>query len=184
MGLFSVVMYTLLLSSLCLTFVDSHEAYATKVPNGRNVKGVDAIGHTDPAGGGIRNAFGRDFRDSGHTWTEALCQKDSDRDGQTNGEELGDPCCEWKPESAQDPLWSTGVSNPGDDASTSMKSLWPTYECLTTTKGSENSDSGSIGIGNRTIDSDSLTSSASLAWSRLTVATMTTLLILLATFAS
>lgn len=28
-------------------------------------------------------------------WTVDLCQKDSDGDGKTNGEELGDPNCTW-----------------------------------------------------------------------------------------
>ena len=28
-------------------------------------------------------------------WTAELCQLDSDQDGQSNGVELGDPCCEW-----------------------------------------------------------------------------------------
>ncbi|KAI9985116.1 hypothetical protein PInf_004425 [Phytophthora infestans] len=119
----------LLVSAVPIAPVASHEAYATKVPNGRNVEGVKAIGHTDVNGGGIRNAFGRAFFDAGHTWTRELCQTDSDRDGQTNGEELGDPCCEWTSESAKDPLWTSGVSNPGDDASTSDNTTWPAYEC-------------------------------------------------------
>jgi hypothetical protein len=42
------------------------------------------------------NAFGQAFRDAGWKWTEELCKADSDGDGQTNGEELGDPCCQWK----------------------------------------------------------------------------------------
>lgn len=29
-------------------------------------------------------------------WTKDLCQKDSDGDGVSNGEELGDPNCEWQ----------------------------------------------------------------------------------------
>jgi dopamine beta-monooxygenase len=28
--------------------------------------------------------------------TKELCETDSDRDGRTNGEELGDPNCVWK----------------------------------------------------------------------------------------
>ena len=31
------------------------------------------------------------------TRTRALCLHDSDQDGRTNGEELGDPCCTWFP---------------------------------------------------------------------------------------
>ena len=32
---------------------------------------------------------------SSQEWTPALCNMDSDGDGQTNGEELGDPHCVW-----------------------------------------------------------------------------------------
>ncbi len=35
------------------------------------------------------------FAKAGFIWTRALCEADSDGDGLTNGEELGDPCCEW-----------------------------------------------------------------------------------------
>ena len=30
-----------------------------------------------------------------HTWSAELCNADSDEDGRTNGEELGDPDCQW-----------------------------------------------------------------------------------------
>ena len=39
------------------------------------------------------NAFGVDFMLAGYEWTAELCLKDSDGDGLTNGEGLGDPCC-------------------------------------------------------------------------------------------
>ena len=29
------------------------------------------------------------------TWSAELCNADSDEDGRTNGEELGDPDCQW-----------------------------------------------------------------------------------------
>jgi hypothetical protein len=37
-----------------------------------------------------------DFDNAGKSWTKDVCEMDSDKDGATNGEELGDPCCEWK----------------------------------------------------------------------------------------
>lgn len=43
-------------------------------------------------GGFVRNSFGDDVARY-PTW-EALCPRDSDLDGATNGEELGDPCCD------------------------------------------------------------------------------------------
>jgi len=39
------------------------------------------------------NVFGRDFAANGYVWNKTICEKDSDGDGKTNGEELGDPCC-------------------------------------------------------------------------------------------
>lgn len=38
----------------------------------------------------------QDFVTANTQWTKDLCQKDSDMDGKTNGEELGDPNCVWK----------------------------------------------------------------------------------------
>lgn len=37
--------------------------------------------------------FSKDFAKAGHVWSKELCQKDSDKDGFTNGQELGDPGC-------------------------------------------------------------------------------------------
>lgn len=42
------------------------------------------------------NPFGSAFMAAGFQWTAELCAADSDGDGRTNGEELGDPCCMWK----------------------------------------------------------------------------------------
>eukprot|EP00612_Vaucheria_litorea_P002746 CAMPEP_0171458840 /NCGR_PEP_ID=MMETSP0945-20130129/4361_1 /TAXON_ID=109269 /ORGANISM="Vaucheria litorea, Strain CCMP2940" /LENGTH=213 /DNA_ID=CAMNT_0011984735 /DNA_START=78 /DNA_END=719 /DNA_ORIENTATION=+ len=64
-----------------------------KVPNG-NMYG-SALGHTQPLNDDDLNAFGEDYENAGRTWTTALCQADSDNDGRTNGEELGDPDCVW-----------------------------------------------------------------------------------------
>ena len=86
-------MARLLLASIVPTLVVSHPAYVAMLPNGANVPGYAAIGHVNPSGGGARNAFGQDFWD---TWVSrfgyntTFCCHDSDRDGQTNGMELGD----------------------------------------------------------------------------------------------
>ena len=45
----------------------------------------DNVGHV----GGFRYSV----RDAGNVWTLALCQADDDSDGQSNGLEMGDPCC-------------------------------------------------------------------------------------------
>ena len=54
------------------------------------------LGHATCEGGSFPlNAYGEAFKAAGFKWTKALCEADSDGDGQSNGEELGDPCCEW-----------------------------------------------------------------------------------------
>ncbi|DAZ99338.1 TPA: hypothetical protein N0F65_005189 [Lagenidium giganteum] len=99
--------------------VAAHDTYVKLIPNGGNVDGVQAVGHVNPNGDGARNKFGKAFGDADETWTTTLCQADSDGDGQTNGEELGDPCCVWK--QGKDSLLqrTTGLSNPGDPKSKS-----------------------------------------------------------------
>ena len=76
--------------------------FATKIPNGYSVPnpgpqgGVWAgVGHQNAAGGAERNAFGLDFAANDFVWNTALCESDSDGDGRSNGEELGDPNCQW-----------------------------------------------------------------------------------------
>ena len=44
-------------------------------------------------------------------WNRTLCEKDSDGDGLTNGQELGDPNCIWTQGSI--PTVSTNLSHPG-----------------------------------------------------------------------
>ncbi|KAK9824478.1 hypothetical protein WJX72_010665 [[Myrmecia] bisecta] len=81
------------------------------------------LGHTKCKGGGPLNAFGKDFAEAGQLWTKELCEKDSDGDGQTNGEELGDPCCVWHPKLDESELPAHlkdyAVSHPGNAASLS-----------------------------------------------------------------
>jgi len=76
--------------------------YADLIPNGYSVPNPEpqggvwaGVGHAKAGGGGERNPFGVDFAAEGHEWTKALCEKDSDGDGRSNGEELGDPECVW-----------------------------------------------------------------------------------------
>jgi hypothetical protein len=88
-------------------------SYQNAVPNGGNVPGSRAIGHVSTSGGGARNAFGVDFETSGRRWTGELCRKDSDGDGRSNGEELGDPECTWQV--GDTPARTTRITHPGVD---------------------------------------------------------------------
>jgi len=85
------------------------------IPNGNAVV-VDGqlwpgVGHLSRSGGGELNSFGEDFKEAGSSWTSALCQKDSDGDGRTNGDELGDPSCIWVP--GAQPQRAENITNPG-----------------------------------------------------------------------
>jgi len=91
------------------------------------------VGHATCEGGTFPlNPFGIAFLQANFKWTKELCEADSDGDGQTNGAELGDPCCEWEFESLPLPNFSThDVSHPGfaSSVSTTASSSPPSEEC-------------------------------------------------------
>ncbi|WAR31632.1 DOPO-like protein, partial [Mya arenaria] len=72
----------------------------------------EGIGHENPAGYGARNQFGIDFKKHGMAWNPSICATDSDGDGRTNGEELGDKDCTWSPINNVT-LATAGVTHPG-----------------------------------------------------------------------
>ena len=91
-------------TSSLLLFQPTHARpyFRDRIPNGRNVPNPyipgsvwSGVGHFNVGGGGPRNPFGLDFAAEGFTWTVDLCEMDSDNDGRTNGQELGDPNCIW-----------------------------------------------------------------------------------------
>ena len=108
---------------LVLLFAGSHMVsvvhgtpqYQNAIPNGAFVlhEGASwpAVGHVAPNGSPTLNPFGMAFLQAGHTWTTALCQMDSDGDGRTNGEELGDPECVWT--RGATPARMTDITHPG-----------------------------------------------------------------------
>lgn len=87
-------MLLLVAHTALLSPADARSKYIARVPNGANVVGVNAIDHVTTTGG-ARNKFGLAFEAARYQWTPALCALDLDGDDQTNGQELGDPCCEW-----------------------------------------------------------------------------------------
>jgi hypothetical protein len=73
--------------------------------------------HDDPDNRQFRNSFGIDFATQHTVWatdndpTDGVCPLDSDRDGLTNGQELGDPNCLWR---RGDPLPDFDATHPGE----------------------------------------------------------------------
>jgi hypothetical protein len=122
---------TLVISAMITsaTQVSAWPEYNPMIPNGDNVNGGTNIGHVDEAGVEGVNEFGAAFEEAGDAWTVELCQADSDGDGQTNGQELGDPCCEFVYETNAVVLWTEGVSHPSDSTSMSDPSLWESIDC-------------------------------------------------------
>eukprot|EP00105_Crassostrea_gigas_P028554 XP_011450241.1 PREDICTED: dopamine beta-hydroxylase-like [Crassostrea gigas] len=102
------------------------------IPNGKKVPhpcsdgAWSAVGHANPAGGHQRNPFGNDFAATGMVWSESFCRADSDDDGRTNGEELGDPECTWSQgqELSNPATGHPGVCEPMDDERCKGKNDW------------------------------------------------------------
>ncbi|POM73697.1 Hypothetical protein PHPALM_9433 [Phytophthora palmivora] len=108
--------------------VEAYKLFQKKLPNGANVPGVEALGHEREAGG-PNNDFGLDFVESIFQWTKKFCEKDSDGDGQTNGQELGDPCCEFEFRKNEKVRWTEGISHPGDPELKADPALWEGIVC-------------------------------------------------------
>ncbi|XP_059159946.1 temptin-like [Physella acuta] len=87
---------------LLLVGVQSMRQFRGEIPNGYILRipcqneTWEGVGHMNFGGGGELNPFGRDFLAAGKKWTTNLCRLDSDGDGWTNGQELGDPKCQWR----------------------------------------------------------------------------------------
>ena len=92
----------------------AYPSYRSRLPNG--FVNDKATGHNsgDTA---LRYAF----QAAGYTWTLALCQADSDGDGQTNGLELGDPCCVWS--EGDMAAFTNDISIAGDAESTTSRTM-------------------------------------------------------------
>uniref|UniRef100_A0A2C9K6P8 DOMON domain-containing protein n=1 Tax=Biomphalaria glabrata TaxID=6526 RepID=A0A2C9K6P8_BIOGL len=109
---------TLCILFLLLTYSWAYPSYQDQIPNGKNVMHPcipnytwPGVGHQNKNGGGARNPFGEAFAREGHQWTKALCATDTDGDGRTNGEELGDPSCVWAP--GKTPSRTVNITHPG-----------------------------------------------------------------------
>ncbi|KAJ8319904.1 hypothetical protein KUTeg_001491 [Tegillarca granosa] len=117
---------------MVLRATNSFKYFQSKIPNGDRVPDVcftesersqhsgngqdqraswEGVGHLMPRGSGLLNAFGLDFKQNNFEWTKKFCETDSDNDGRSNGLELGDPDCSWKPGSNLN--LTTSLSHPG-----------------------------------------------------------------------
>jgi dopamine beta-monooxygenase len=99
-----------------LVVVQAHPAYQDAIPNGASARRLGVawpgVGHMAAAGGGnAENSFGAAFAAAGHAWTSALCNADTDGDGVSNGNELGDPACNWTVGAT--PERTSDISHPG-----------------------------------------------------------------------
>src|ERR1043166_8852491 len=69
--------------------------FVSLFPNGTKIDGQGCQNcHNSPQGGDARNPFGLAMDHNSFSWSP-VCPLDSDGDGQTNGQELGDPECVW-----------------------------------------------------------------------------------------
>ena len=111
-------MLRLLASLFILTSTYAYQQDLAKVPNG-NMYGI-TLGHP---GGATKKAtgFANSFYSSGQKWNKAFCQADSDGDGQSNGFEMGDPCCVWT--NGKTPMFTTSLSDPNSASSKTVRMM-------------------------------------------------------------
>ncbi|GAB9477912.1 hypothetical protein Gpo141_00015100, partial [Globisporangium polare] len=81
-----------------------------------------------------QTTFAKAFKAAGYQWTHALCEADTDNDGQTNDQELGDPCCSWT--LTGNLAYIRGTSDPSDPQSTVKEEMFADITC-TRTKSAE-----------------------------------------------
>jgi len=128
----------IILAALLVCGVAGFKSYQNQIPNGANIPHPckpnfiwQGVGHQNAQGGGDRNPFGTAFKAAGLSWNSELCNADSDDDGLTNGQELGDPNCEWS--AGEIPQRTANISHPGiceptDSADCLNKNGW-TIDC-------------------------------------------------------
>lgn len=103
---------------------EARSTFRNLVPNGY-LRSCQTC-HISASGGQGWNDFGTDVRErlsEGRPDWAAVFSLDSDGDGQTNGEELGDPCGTWLP--GRTAPRTVEISAPGDPASTSAQPRTP-----------------------------------------------------------
>ena len=118
-----IILFTSL-SSLS-SYTHAYPQYNGNVPNGNSIPpSAIALGHPN---GNVKQytAFANAYVSNGRKWTRQLCLTDSDGDGQSNGLEMGDPCCLWV--SGASPMFASGLSDPNNPA---MKTTNTNSSCV------------------------------------------------------
>jgi len=147
-------MRSLLLTTVALACLASAAAawgaYQADIPNGnaamRNGVAFPGLGHESPNGGDALNPFGEAFAAAGYRWTVALCQEDSDGDGQSNGFELGDPLCVWA-KGGDAPQRTDDISHPGFADSTTAAAAPAAMAAPTARESNEEGDANKFKCG-------------------------------------
>lgn len=109
-----------------VTILLSRDWRVGQIPNGEKFSCGNC--HIDPQGGGVRNNFGKlvetKVTPGGREefWNSTLAFQDSDGDGKTNGQELGDPNGTWRPGQPNPGIFNS-VSNPGNSLSTGVEDV-------------------------------------------------------------
>lgn len=108
--------------TLFITSSLAHPEYLNNLPNGggENFYQDPILGHISDTDPGARNDFGSAFSKAKLTWTQSVCEADTDGDGQSNGFEMGDECCQWHVGCKNESFLATdSLSFPGDKSSLS-----------------------------------------------------------------
>ena len=111
-------MLRLLTSLFLMTSVYSYQQDLAKLPNG-NTYGI-SLGHPGDATKKT-TTFANSFYSAGQKWSKSFCQADSDGDGQSNGFEMGDPCCVWS--IGQKTMFTTSLSDPNSATSKTTRQM-------------------------------------------------------------
>lgn len=117
--LIRVFMYATLMVTSHISGGNAYPQYNGNVPNGNMIpSSAIELGH--PNGNTkLYTSFANAYVSNGRKWSKELCMTDSDKDGQSNGLEMGDPCCLWV--SGSSPQFGTDLSNPNSASSTTKR---------------------------------------------------------------
>jgi len=140
-----------LLAALSLASpAQARDEYVPRFPNG----GINTCNNCHPGGNTLAlNIFGQDslalINDPPADWWPALDELDSDGDGQTNRQELGDPCSVWV--IGATPGRTTDISNPGLANSVSADPDSPSCDATTSSAATTGATTGAATTGGATV---------------------------------